>query len=157
MFFWNIGWLSMDYMVLYPRQQKSSQTLKVFIWKHIPSLTTCKNANVVTPGWDSCWSVTNTSWQSRSFGITNVTDRNVLHLIWSGEPVVVNGNFSTLAICMWRIWNAWKYINNIEWFDNTIQCDSNVYLYEYLYMFRSVMTIFRRYDNMLRKLLLYWS
>lgn len=33
---------------------------------------------------------------------------------------------------------SYKFIFSIrEWFDHTIQCDSNIYLYVYLYMFRS--------------------
>lgn len=48
------------------------------------------------------------SWHSRSFGITNVTDRNVLQRISNGEPVVVKGNLSKLAICICNTWRK-KY------------------------------------------------
>ena len=48
------------------------------------------------------------SWQSLSRGTTNVTHRNVLHRICSGEPEVVSGSFSTDEMCMCRIWNHYK-------------------------------------------------
>lgn len=37
--------------------------------------------------------------------MTNVTDKNVLQRISSGEPVVLSGSFSMLAMCMCRICN----------------------------------------------------
>lgn len=40
--------------------------------------------------------------------MTNVTDRNVLQRIKSGDPVVLSGNFSMLAMCMCRICNKPK-------------------------------------------------
>ena len=50
-------------------------------------------------GEESCCSEVKTSWQSLSFGITNVTHKNVLERISKGEPVVVNDNFSILDMC----------------------------------------------------------
>lgn len=35
-----------------------------------------------------------------------MTERKVLQRINSGDPVVVSGNFSTLSMCMCRIWGG---------------------------------------------------
>lgn len=54
------------------------------------------------PGQDNFDNVRYMSWQSLSFGITNVTIKKCLHLIHNGEPVVVNGCFSMFEICVYK-------------------------------------------------------
>lgn len=49
--------------------------------------------------------VTKISWQSRSLEIINVSVKKCLHLIRNGDPAVVNGCLSILAICVFKTCN----------------------------------------------------
>lgn len=54
------------------------------------------------------------SWHSFSRGMTNVTNKNVLQRISSGEPVVVSCSFSILPMCMWSILNSKRPIVSLQ-------------------------------------------
>jgi hypothetical protein len=73
-------------------------------------------------------------------------------------PVIVAGFSWLSSVLEGKCWHrifirprpplSKSFLILIERFDNTVQCDSNVYLYECLYMFRSVITIFRRHPKL---------
>lgn len=68
--------------------------------------------------------------ESLSLGIRNVTDRNVLHRINIGLPVVVRGNFSTLAICISSTQDSllFSVSKNIKWVAVKYNVPADVFL-----------------------------
>jgi len=62
--------------------------------------------------------------------MTNVTDRNVLHRIKIGQPVVVIGNFSTLPICINSTQDSllFSVSKNIKWVAVKYNVPADVFL-----------------------------